>query len=52
MKKNYKLDTKYIHILVEPEFKSVLIKKAQEKGLPLNTYIRMILLDSVKKDEK
>lgn len=34
----------YIHFLVEKEFKEELKKEAKAKGMPLNAYIRMILI--------
>ena len=38
----------YIHLQVEVELKNKLINEANEKGLSLNSYIRMILLERKK----
>lgn len=48
-------DKKYIHLLVDEELKSKLIDIAREKCLPLNSLIRIILieyLDAKEKDER
>lgn len=34
----------YIHFLVEEELKHKLQQEAKDKGIPLNAYIRMILI--------
>jgi len=39
---------KYIHFLVDEKLKAQLQKEADEKRLPLNAYIRMILLERKK----
>ena len=36
---------KYIHFLVNENLKKQLQKEAKEKGLSLNAYIRMILIE-------
>lgn len=36
---------KYIHFLCEEELKNALQKEARSKGLTLNSYIRMILIE-------
>lgn len=35
---------KYIHLQVDEDVKSQLINEAKEKGLSLNSYVRMIIL--------
>lgn len=35
---------KKIHILIDEDLKIELDKEAKEKGLPLNSYIRMLLI--------
>lgn len=39
---------KYIHFQVEEELKKQLLNEAKEKGLSLNSYIRMIILERKK----
>ena len=41
-------DKQYIHILINKNLKEELQKEAKEKGLSLNAYIRMILIERVK----
>ena len=38
----------YLHIQVRNELKSELEKEAEQKGLSLNAYIRMILISRLK----
>lgn len=38
----------YIHFRVDDDFKKILQKKASEKGLSLNSYIRMVLIENCK----
>ena len=38
----------YLHVQVRNELKSELEKEAEQKGLSLNAYIRMILISRVK----
>lgn len=38
-------DKIYIHFQVEKEIKKQLVNEAKEKGLSLNSYIRMILIE-------
>lgn len=42
------MNKKYIHFLVEAELKDELEKEAKQKGLSLNSYIRMLLIERVK----
>ena len=42
----YKIqDGVYVHFLLEKDLKNELQKEAKEKGLSLNSYIRMILIE-------
>lgn len=36
---------KYIHVQVEEELKNKLVDEAKQKGLSLNSYIRMLLIE-------
>lgn len=36
-----------LHIKLDDKLKNILSDKAKEKGLSLNAYIRMILLESI-----
>ena len=40
---------KYIHIALDSDLKEDLIKEAKKKGLSLNSYIRMVLIENLKK---
>ena len=42
----------YIHLQVEEALKNDLLKEANEKGLSLNSYIRMIILGRKWYDKK
>lgn len=39
-----------LHIKLGDELKSILAEKAKKLGLPLNAYIRMILIESIGKN--
>lgn len=41
-----------IHILIDGNLKKELAEEAKAKGLPLNTYIRCILIDRHKYDKE
>lgn len=45
-------DKNYIHIAVGEELKNKLIEEATKKGLSLNAYVRMLLLDIIDLEEE
>lgn len=41
-------DKTYLHVQVRNDLKAQLEKEAEEKGLSLNAYVRMILISRIK----
>lgn len=42
----------YIHVLVTPELKNILLKEAEARQLSLASYLRQIILDRKKPEAK
>lgn len=45
------MNTEAILLKMSPELRTLITKEANSKGLSLNAYIRMILIENTKKDE-